>query len=258
MTATAMKMHVLSGGKLKLRAATYYPEAARDDIVTFPCSCILLRHPQGNVLFDSGCHPAVATDAEARWGGLAKSVVPAMAADDNVLTEIGRLGLKPDDIDLVVNSHLHMDHCGCNEFFAKASFVVHAREIEVADDLASEGKGYFRADWDVGRPIETIAAERDVFGDERIVLLPLPGHTPGSIGALVALERSGHFLLAADALSVRANLERDIVPKNSWNADLFRQSLAEIRRIESLGATVLCGHDPEQWKSLKKGAEAYD
>jgi glyoxylase-like metal-dependent hydrolase (beta-lactamase superfamily II) len=254
----AMKMHVLSGGKLKVRAATYYPDETRDSMVVFPCSCILLRHAQGNVLFDSGCHPSVATDAAARWGGLAKSIVPAMAADDNVLAELGRIGLAPNDIDLVVNSHFHMDHCGCNAFFGRASFIVHAHEMEVARDPANEGKGYFRAEWDTGLPIETIDAEYDVFGDERIVLLPLPGHTPGSIGALATLENSGRFLLAADALSVRVSLERDHAPKNSWSGDLFRKSLDEIRRLERQGATVLCGHDPEQWQSLKKGAEAYD
>ena len=41
--------------------------------------------------------------------------------------------------------------------------------------------------------IDAIGGERDVFGDGRIVLVPLPGHTPGTTGALVALERSGSF-----------------------------------------------------------------
>ena len=53
-------------------------------------------------------------------------------------------------------------------------------------------------------------------GDGRIVLVPLPGHTPGMTGALVELDRSGRFLLASDALSVRENLDRDIIPRNTW------------------------------------------
>ena len=75
---------------------------------------------------------------------------------------------------------------------------------------------------------------------------------------MVNLDRSGSFLLAADALSVRQNLDEGYAPKNTWNPDLFHSSLDEIRRIEAGGATVLCGHDAAQWAELKKGRQAYD
>ena len=47
---------------------------------------VLLRHPQGNVLFDTGCHPSVPDDPAARWGGLAKIMTPIMPPGENVLT----------------------------------------------------------------------------------------------------------------------------------------------------------------------------
>ena len=97
-----------------------------------------------------------------------------------------------------------------------------------------------------------------MFGDGRIVLIPLPGHTPGTTGALVALDRCGTFLLASDTVSLRATLDTGIIPKNTWNADALAKSLAEVRRIEARGATVLCGHDAAQWASLRKGADAYE
>ena len=108
------------------------------------------------------------------------------------------------------------------------------------------------------QPPETIDGERDLFADGRIVLIPLPGHTPGTTAALVALEKSGTFLLASDAVSVRATLDTGVVPRNTWNADVLTKSLAEIRRIEARGATVICGHDQAQWASLRKGADAYE
>ena len=107
-------------------------------------------------------------------------------------------------------------------------------------------------------PTEELDGERDLFGDGRIVLVPLPGHTPGTTGALVALDRSGKFLLASDSVSVRAMLDRDIIPRNTWNAAALAKSLAEIRRLQQQGVTVLCGHDDSQWQSLGKGADAYD
>ncbi len=252
-----MKMHVLSGGRLRMRANMYFPDVPREEKREFPCSCFLIRHRQGNVLFDTGCHPSVETDAAARWGALSHAITPVHRPGDNVVNELAKLALRPDDIDVVVNSHLHMDHCGCNEFFKKATFFVHRKELEVASDPASQGKGYFLADWDHGMPIELVDAERDLFDDNKIVLLSLPGHTPGSLAATVELPHSGRFILASDAAAVRENLERDYSPKNSWDASLFCHSLAELRRLEKTGGTILFGHDPTQWQSMKKGEDAY-
>ena len=74
--------------------------------------------------------------------------------------------------------------------------------------------GYLAAEWDFGT-FDALSGERDVFGDGKIVLIPLPGHTPGSIGALVALEKSGTFLLAGDTVSLRATIDRNIAPRNT-------------------------------------------
>jgi glyoxylase-like metal-dependent hydrolase (beta-lactamase superfamily II) len=118
--------------------------------------------------------------------------------------------------------------------------------------------GYVAADWDHPIRTEPVSGERDLYGDGRIVLIPLPGHTPGSLAALVALERTGPVLLASDTLSLRAHLDTGILPKNTWNADALAKSLDEVRRIEAAGAMIICGHDAAQWATLRKGAEAYD
>ena len=253
-----MKMHLLSGGRLRMRRNVYLPTADRSETFELPVPSVLLRHPQGNVLFDTGCHPSVATDAEARWGSLARLTIPVMTESDNVLHGLACVGLGPDDIDVVVCSHLHYDHCGCNSFFKRATLVVHARELEAARAPGAETQGYLSVEWDHPLPIDAVAGERDVFGDERIVLLPLPGHTPGTMSALVRLERSGSFLLASDTVSIGETLEQGIVPRNTWNADALVKSLAEIKRIAAGGATVVYGHDDRQWRTLRHGADAYD
>jgi glyoxylase-like metal-dependent hydrolase (beta-lactamase superfamily II) len=223
-----------------------------------PVSCILLRHSQGNVLFDTGCHPAVAENAEAHWGGLAKIMTPVMKPDDNVIAALAGVGLTCDDIDVVLCSHLHADHCGCNTFFKRATFVIHAKEVAAARAPDAEAAGYLASEWEQPAPIDMIDGERDLFGDGRIVLIPLPGHTPGTTGALVALDKSGAFFLASDTVSLRSTLDTRIIPRNTWNADALAKSLTEVRHIEAGGATVLCGHDDAQWASLRKGVDAYE
>lgn len=252
-----MKMHVLSGGRLRMKRHVYEPDADRSETLELPVSSILLRHRQGNVLFDTGCHPSVVTQAEERWGGVARAMTPIMGPQDNVVAQLTCTGLGPDDIDVVICSHFHPDHCGCNVFFRRATMIVHTAEMAAARAENAQTAGYLPVEWDQPNPVQLIEGETDLFGDGRITLIPLPGHTPGLTGALVTLDRDGAFLLASDAVSLRSSLDTDVVPKNTWSPDLHRRSIGEIRKIEADGATVLCGHDDAQWASLRKGADAY-
>lgn len=253
-----MKMHVLSGGRLRMKRRVYIPEAGKEETIDLPVACFLLRHPQGNVLFDTGCHPDTATDPEGRWGGMAKMMTLVSPADENLISDLARIGVGTDDIDVVVNSHFHTDHCGCNAFFKRATIVCHAKELEAASAPDAVKAGFVDADWKHPNRFDTFEGQKDLFGDGKIVALPLPGHTPGMSGALVQLERSGRYLLASDAVALRANFEREQNPKQTWNPDEALKSLKEIQRIEAGGATVIFGHDLEQWESLQKGARFYD
>jgi glyoxylase-like metal-dependent hydrolase (beta-lactamase superfamily II) len=253
-----MKLQFISAGRLRLKKSIYDTSAERSETFEAPVSSALIRHRQGNVLFDSGCHPSVVEHGEERWGSLLKVMRPVMSAQDTLLPNLACVGINPDDIDVVVNSHFHPDHCGCNQFFRKATIMAHSNEIEAAKAPAAAMAGYLRADWDHDQPTDPVAGERDVFGDGKLVLIPLPGHTPGTMGAQVNLDRDGSFLLVSDAVSLRGNLDADTAPRNTWDADALLKSYQEIRRIEKAGATVICGHDDAQWQSLRKGADAYE
>jgi N-acyl homoserine lactone hydrolase len=253
-----MKLQFISAGRLRLKKSIYDRTADRSETFVAPVSSALIRHKQGNVLFDTGCHPSVVEHGGERWGSLVKVMTPVMGPQETLLPNLACVGINPDDIDVVVNSHFHPDHCGCNQFFRKATIIAHAREIEAAKAPGAETAGYLRADWDHGQKTDAVDGERDVFGDGKLVLIPLPGHTPGTLGASVNLDRDGSFLLVSDAVSLRANLDADTVPRNTWNAEALLKSFAEIRRVEKSGATIVCGHDDAQWQGLRKGAEAYE
>ena len=165
-----MKMHLLSGGRLRMRKSIFQPDADKSESIELSVPCALLRHAQGNVLFDTGCHPDVAENAEGRWGGLARLMTPIMTPGDNVVNALGSVGLTCDDIDLVVCSHLHPDHCGCNAFFKRASFIIHRKEVEAARAEDAQAQGYLAAEWEQDAPLDMIEGQRDVFGDGRIVL----------------------------------------------------------------------------------------
>ena len=95
-----------------------------------------------------------------------------------------------------------------------------------------------------GAPVEGVDGDKDVFGDGRVVMLDLPGHTPGHHGLLVKLDRAGPVLLSGDAAHFRENLEANGVP--GFNADRAR-SLASMDRLRGLArnlhATLVIQHD---------------
>jgi len=253
-----MRMHLLSGGRLTMPRAIYYPEAEAADWLEMPVSCALFRHEQGVALFDTGCHPDAADDGESRWGRMARYSRPIFRREEAVVGQLPQLGLTAADVDLVICSHLHYDHCGCNAFFDRATIICQGRELAAARAEGAEAQGFLRREWDVGAAMQSIDGEHDVFGDGRLTLIPLPGHTPGSMGAHAVLDRSGAFLLTSDTAPVAASLAERTVPKNTWDAALYLSSLDEIARHADDGATVLFGHDAAQWREVRKGAEAYD
>ncbi len=68
-----MKLNFLPAGRVRMRKSIYIPGADRSETIELPVSSALIRHQQGNVLFDTGCHPSVVDKPEERWGGLARS-----------------------------------------------------------------------------------------------------------------------------------------------------------------------------------------
>lgn len=253
-----MKMHFLDGGRLRLKRRIFVPSADRDEMIELPVIATLFRHPKGNVLFDTGCHPSVAEDAAARWGGMAKFMTPIAPPKQDVINALAELGLKPEDIDIVVNSHLHPDHCGCNEFFTRAQFFCHEAELAAGTAEGAQKMGYLRAEWEHPMRLDTISDTHDVFDDSRLVTLHVPGHTPGMIGMRADLEQSGEFFIVSDAVALERNLEKDEAPLNAWNSDLLLSSYDTVRARQNAGAKIICGHDDLQWQRLKAGPREYN
>src|SRR5204862_3006315 len=113
-------------------------------------------------------------------GRLGKRVASLFAirsrTGEDVVAQLATLGIRPDEIHYVVNSHFHFDHCGCNASFARAQFLVQRAELAIA---RAEGNRYNAKDWNHPLDYVEIDGEHDVFGDGSVVLLPTPGHTAG-------------------------------------------------------------------------------
>lgn len=183
----------------------------------------LIRTSEGNVLFDTGLHPVHVARPDATFGRRAGLSV-VMSEEDALVARLAALGLRPEDVDVVVNSHLHFDHAGNNGALAEATFVVQAEHLAYA-----RGKPAFPGVyWDLPglRYVPATGRTRIARGVE---VVPTPGHAPGHQSLVVDLPETGRVVLCGDAAFTRENLERGEIRAADESA--ARESLALIREL---------------------------
>jgi|TARA_B110000503_G_scaffold34630_1_gene56435 N-acyl homoserine lactone hydrolase len=251
-------MKFLSGGRLKMSKRVFVPDATREEKIDLPVISTLIQYKNTNILFDTGCHPDVQYKPEKRWGNLSKIITSIGTSNDNLILNLKKNKITPTDIDLVINSHLHPDHCGCNQFFTNAEFICSSDELKIARSVDAESKGYIIKEWQHPMPLKEIKKNYDIFDDGRLITMPLPGHTPGSIGLHVNTDKNGQFILASDAVSIESNIRKDEIPKNAWNKDLLLNSYNDLRDLENKGYKLIYGHDDKQWQLLNKENKIYE
>ena len=108
---------------------------------------------------------------------------------------------------------------------------------------------YNPEDFDLGQELTQLDGEHDVFGDGSVVLVPTPGHTAGHQSLRVITE-TGPVFLAADACYFRRSLDELAAPSFGFDLDQQRASMRLIAEMEHAGATLVFGHDPDQWSGL--------
>ena len=252
-----LRLYVLCGGYLELDSAMLLPDRAPGTRWTVPIPAFLIVHAEGRLLFDTGLHPATRTDPVGRLGeSRARRFGVRSGPGDDVVSQLALLGLGPDDVTHVANSHFHFDHCGGNAFFPQSTFLVQREELEAAHDPAIlSGRRYVPSPEDFDHPLDyrPVDGEHDVFGDGTAVLIPTHGHTPGHQSLRVRVKGGADVVLAADACYTRENMDQDVLSAVVWDTGEMARSMGRLRELrDRQGATVIFGHDPGQWEELPR------
>ncbi len=203
--------------------APWLGAAERDEMAEQPVWSALIRCPEGLILFDTGLHPVHVDRPDATFGP-ASGLEVTMRAEDAIVPRLAGLGVRPEDITIVVNSHLHFDHAGNNRAFLKAAFVVQAKQLTHAKGRANFPGIY----WD-DPSLSYLPTDGPAQIAKGVAVVPTPGHAPGHQSLVVDLPRTGRVVLCGDAAYTRENLERDEIPAPDPAA--ARASLAVIRDL---------------------------
>ncbi|HJQ58661.1 MAG TPA: N-acyl homoserine lactonase family protein [Vineibacter sp.] len=252
----SMKMYALTCGSITGRLKDMIE--GEEGPVQLPIPSYLIEHPKGTVLFDTGMHPQLQTDAATRLGERVVRIFnfDAFRPGDEVNRRLEAIDRDPAKVHFIVNSHLHFDHCGGNQLIPNATVVVQRREWQAAQDPETAAKvGFFRQDFDHGHKLLLVDGEHDLFGDGRVVCLPTHGHTPGHQSLKVRLD-TGDIVLAGDACYFCRTLRERRLPRFVYDRDAMLGSLDRLAALERGGARIFFGHDPEFWKGVPQAPAA--
>lgn len=208
----------------------------------------LLKGSDGrNILVDTGpCNEEFAKQYH----------MPIIAPDElNIVPVLKREhNLDPEDIDYIINTHLHWDHCFNNHLFPDKKIYVQTTEIkEAMNPIIYQRSSYeapqigMKANW-LKTVDQMVMVDGDTVIDDGIELIFLPGHCRGMQGVLVDTE-DGKYLLAADLANCYEQLEGDgklpyIIPGLHSSVEDCFHSFDKIMELVSMqNVTVLPGHD---------------
>ena len=270
-----MKLHVLHcgtirvseampfGGEPGLKTTARLLAAPDRERVTLPVCAYLIEHPRGLVLVDTGWCRAISPDGEYDAAAVAKLLPaplpalyrPTLPAGMSVREQLAARGIRPENLACVVLTHLDPDHVSGlqelsgarrvvlpeDEYFWSCRAVYKVRQPQsLWIDLPIE-RVYYR-----GSPLGPNRWAIDVFGDESLMMVNVPGHTDGQAAVLV---RGGKrfVLLAADAAFSPRNWREMITPGYGFSRSMQERSLRWIAETaeDPACAAVLCSHDPD-------------
>lgn len=276
------RMSVISTGTVQVRpdhvAATWKPmmlwmATSRKWTAPLPINAFVIEHRDGLVLFDTGQDRASVTDPDHYFpGGLTGAMYRRTARadipeDQTLVAGLERLGYAPADVTAVVVSHLHQDHIGGLAQVRGATMHVSAREWETLDERGALLKGLMRRHidlpgltWNKITPETTTDASlapfeeaHDLFGDGTLLLVPTPGHTPGSMTLVVRRPGLAPLALVGDLTFSAGLLACGHVPGAGTRRQL-RETTAKLNQLGANlgGMVVLASHDPDAAAALDK------
>ncbi len=208
-------------------------------------NCYLITHDKGLMIWDTGLADGLINKPEgvSLAGGKLKIFVKKTLS-----AQMKEMGIKPDQVKHMAFSHMHPDITGNSSAFTSATWYVQKPEFDAAFSKNPKKYRFNPQTYSGLKNNKTVKldGQRDVFGDGSVVIMPAPGHTPGSQVLYVELP-SGPVILAGDLWAFETNRINKSIPENDFDIEATRKSRVKVEALaKKTGAKIWVMHDPGQ------------
>jgi 4-pyridoxolactonase len=256
------RVALLDGGEMSAKEYQVYWNLPSEAVVSMPTFGVLIDHADGLFIFDTGFD---LHHAETIMG------IPGVkqSPSQTIPGQLGMLGLRGSDINFVINSHYHFDHCAGNKHCPHATTICHRCELEAA--LQPEPfEAYTYTDRSfIGCPIDSGGLEiytphfETLSGDQEIAkgvhLFETPGHTLGHYSLLVTLPGRRAMLFSGDACYSRKGLDLMKMPASHVDPVKGYKSLQRLKDLsERCDAEIFFSHDGDLYPTYLKAPAWYE
>ncbi|PRY10491.1 glyoxylase-like metal-dependent hydrolase (beta-lactamase superfamily II) [Kineococcus rhizosphaerae] len=265
-----MKLHVLSTGVMETDLTWLLLKGGRtirdrhhkDDPVVWgkcPTHAVLIEHPEGRILWDTG----VPRDWEQRWAPTGfHDFFPVSEPTDGpgyLDSSLAELELTPDDIDVLILSHLHFDHAANAKTFqnGRTRIIANSAEIEGARAITGYSAGAHIVSDYAGLDLEAVSGDTEIVPG--VSVIETPGHTWGTMSLQVDLPQEGTKIFTSDAVYLADSYGPPAVGAAIvWDNLRWLESVEKLRRIaDRTGAELVFGHDADQAEGLRYAPDGH-
>lgn len=245
-----IKIHILKCGEIEVHKDMFLPRKeqnrfcffkfiySKKDKIRLPVYTYLIVHPKGIILVDTGWNIDIRYDEKRHQGLINSKLFKGYLPDgEDISTQIGKLGFRAKDIDYVILTNLDGDHASGVRLVKDAGKII-ASEDEVK--FSKKAKFRYPSHLLDGIKIETFKMEDseygpykksfDLFNDDSINLVSIPGHSKGTCGVLI--KNNGRFvLLASDCVYGKESYEKLVLPAIKLGEYELKRSLKWIQDL---------------------------
>ena len=250
-----MKVYILDTGWLESERSALVT-GAKPGVTKLPVLAVLIDHPQGNILFDTGCHPQAMAGY---WPEHLKTTFPFYKEESMSLpAQLALCHTRPEEIKTVVLSHMHLDHAGNLALFPNADIYVHKADfiygltcVHQSSRVEDHG-AYIKADLEA--PVKRYhLVEEDFVLAYGVDIITLPGHTPGVLGMVLHLEQDGTLILPQDAVYTKDNYGPPAKGSGiMYDEAAYFDSIEKVRALaKRYQARVIFAHDKDDFQTLR-------
>jgi glyoxylase-like metal-dependent hydrolase (beta-lactamase superfamily II) len=268
-----MRLYLFSSGALTIGKGVLQNFGPMEPPIKIPVGFFVIKHPKGNVLFDTGNNDKIIDNFD-YWPKGMQGLDPVRTPDIAIDAQLRKIGLRPDDIKYVVVSHMHLDHGGNVAKFPNSTLIIQRDEINYAmwpdepftGPFIREDAWVLRAPSGSGKPnaMNMIILDKedyDIFGDGSVVVKYSIGHTKGHQMMIVRLPKKGTTILTGDNVYFRENVDKHIPPNLvlAYDPAGIMRAYDFIRQMMATeGADYFTAHDPDAYKAARHAPEYYE